>query len=183
MTAAALHAAFLRNVNLGRPGSPTRAQLEAAFLEAGAASAASFLVNGTLVFAAPPGVRPRAIARRACEAMRASCAMREPVFVRSVAALAALVAERPFDGVALGEGDAHCVTFLAGTKHALPALPFANARGDVELLVDTGAEILSASRLLGASPGSPNALLERLLGAPATTRNWRTVVRLVDKFA
>ena len=44
------YAAFLRNVNLGRPNSPTRAQFEAAFLASGAASAASFLVNGTLVF-------------------------------------------------------------------------------------------------------------------------------------
>jgi uncharacterized protein (DUF1697 family) len=182
MTAPARHAAFLRNVNLGRPGSPTRAQLEAAFLEAGAASAASFLVNGTLVFAAPAGARPRAIAHRACAAMRARCGLREPVFVRSVAALAALVDERPFDGVALGEGDAHCVTFLAASRRALPALPLANARGDVELLADTGTEVLSASRLRGASPGSPNAWLERLLDAPATTRNWRTIVRLVEKF-
>jgi uncharacterized protein (DUF1697 family) len=182
MTSRTLHAAFLRNVNLGRPGSPTRAQFEAAFLDAGATAAASFLENGTLVFATPPGTRPRAIARRACEALRATCAMREPVFVRSVAALAALVAERPFEGIALDAGDAHCVTFLAATRRALPALPFANARGDVELLADTGAEVLSASRLRGASPGSPNALLERLLDAPATTRNWRTVVRLVDRF-
>ena len=183
MTAPALHAAFLRNVNLGRPGSPTRVQFEAAFLEARAASATSFLVNGTRVFAAPGGVRPRAIARRACEAMRAACAMREPVFVRSVAALAALVAERPFGDAPAAGDDEHCITFLSAAKVALPALPFVNARGDVELVAATDGEVLSLCRRRGSTIGSPNQLLERLLGAPASTRAWRTVVRLVDRFA
>ena len=94
----ARYAAFLRNVNLGRPNSPTRVQFEAAFLASGAASAASFLVNGTLVFTLAPGARPRAVAARACDALRAACGMREPVFVRSVAELQALVASDPFAG-------------------------------------------------------------------------------------
>ncbi len=176
-------AAFLRNVNLGRPNSPARGELEDAFVAAGATSARSFLVNGTLVFTVAPGTRPRAVASRACERLRASCGLREPVFVRRVAELAALVARDPFAGVALAEGDACCISFLHGERAGLPPLPFANARGDVLLREHTGAEVLSVSRVVGKAAGSPNALLERLLGVPATTRNWRTVVRLVEKFA
>ena len=56
----ARYAAFLRNVNLGRPNSPTRAQFEEAFLVSGALSAESFLVNGTLVFTLAAGARPQA---------------------------------------------------------------------------------------------------------------------------
>src|SRR5579864_3504406 len=73
------YAAFFRNLNLGRPRSPDRAQFEAAFLQSGAASAVSFLVNGTLVYTVQPGLRPRDVAARACLAMRASCGLREPV--------------------------------------------------------------------------------------------------------
>lgn len=182
-TAPSRHAAFLRNVNLGRPGAPDRAAFEAAFLEAGAVRASSFLVNGTLVFDTPAGLRPRALAGRACALLRERCGLREPVFVRSVAALAALVADAPFAGVPLAEGDAHCVSFVAASRIALPALPFTNPRGDVALLAATDGEVLSLSRRLGVSAGSPNALLEKLLGVPATTRTWRTVVRLVEKFA
>ena len=321
-------AAFFRNVNLGRPNAPTRAQLEAAFLEAGAASATSFLVNGTLVFDVPPHARPRALASRACVLMRASCGLREPVFVRRVDELAALVASRPFDlhdgparcaphprgvhagslrsgcalaghddparcaphprgvhagslrsgralashddparcaphprgahagslrsghalashddparcaprprgahagslrsGRALASHDdparcaprpqgAHagslrsgralagaddparrasaagsvdddlcCVSFLAGHRPALPAFPLTSARGDIDFVATTGAEVFSVARVVGKSAGSPNAWLERTLGAAATTRNWRTVVRLVEKFS
>ncbi len=177
-----MHAAFFRNVNLGRPGSPTREQLEWAFLASGAATARSFQVNGTLVFAPAPGMRARGVAARACEAMRASCGMREPVFVRSVAELAALVAAEPFAGRVADGRDACCISFLGAPRRALPALPFATARGDLELLRGEDTHVLSISRWIGASAGSPNAWLERHLGEPATTRNWRTVVRLVEKF-
>ncbi len=177
------YAAFLRNVNLGRPNSPTRAQFEAAFLESGAASAESFLVNGTLVFTLAPGARPRAVAARACEAMRASCGLREPVFVRSVAELRALVASDPFAGQVAAGRDACCISFLGAPPRPLPELPLASARGDLELLCMEDTHVLSVSRWVGKSAGSPNAWLERTLGEPATTRNWRTVVRLVEKYA
>jgi uncharacterized protein (DUF1697 family) len=176
------YAAFFRNINLGRPSSPSRAQLEAAFLACGAASASSFQVNGTLVFTVPPGVRPRGVAARACVAMRTSCGLREPVFVRRVDELAALVASDPFAGVVAEGRDACCITFIDAPHVEPPALPFVTARRDVELLAASGAEVLSVSRWFGKSGGSPNALLERLLGVPATTRNWRTLVRLVEKF-
>ncbi len=177
------YAAFLRNVNLGRPDSPTRRQLEAAFLESGAATAQSFLVNGTLVFSLAPGARPRAVAARACEAMRASCGMREPVFVRSVDELRTLVAADPFAGQVAEDRDACCISFLGAPRRAVPALPFVTARGDLELLRADDTHVLSVSRWVGRSAGSPNAWLERVLGEPATTRNWRTVVRLVEKYA
>ena len=180
---AARYAAFLRNVNLGRPNSPTRARFEEAFLVSGAASAESFLVNGTLVFTLAPGARPRAVAQRACEAMRVSCGMKEPVFVRGVEELRVLVASDPFAGQVAEGRDACCITFLGAPRRPLPALPFATARGDLELLHSDDTHVLSVSRRVGGSAGSPNAWLERTLGEPATTRNWRTVVRLVEKYS
>jgi hypothetical protein len=42
--------------------------------------------------------------------------------------------------------------------------------------------VLSVARVVGRAAGSPNAWLERRLEGAATTRNWRTVVRLVDRF-
>jgi len=177
----ARYAAFLRNVNLGRANSPTREEFEAAFLAAGAASAESFLVNGTLVFTLAPGARPRALASRACMHMRASCGLREPVFVRSVAELAALAASEPFAGQVAEGRDACCITFLGAPRRPLPPLPLVTPRGDLELLRSDDTHVLSVSRWVGKSGGSPNAWLERHFGEPATTRNWRTVLRLVER--
>ena len=175
--------AFFRNLNLGRPRCPTRAQFEAAFVAAGAASAVSFLTNGTMVFAPAPGHRPRVLLARACERLQRDCGLREPAFLRRIDDLVALVAADPFAAVDRDTVYECCVSFLHPHSAPLEGLPLASARGDVQVLGYTGTEALSVSRQLGKSPGSPNAYLERLLGLPATTRSWSTVRRLVERYA
>lgn len=175
------HAAFFRNLNLGRANCPTRAQFEAAFLSAGAQTASSFLTNGTLVFSATSNAKARKVLTLACRAMLAECGLKEPAYVRQVNYLADLVASHPFKSVAPGSVYACCVSFLPETYTAPPKWLRASARGDVEILRITDTEVFSVSRQLGKSPGSPNAFLEKLLGSPVTTRNWNTVVRLVEK--
>lgn len=177
------HAVFFRNLNLGRPRCPTRAQFEAAFLGAGAESAASFLTNGTLVFEARHKTAARKVLAQACEALAVECGLREPAFLRSVDHLAGLVALDPFGAVDRGSVYEVCVSFLHPKHIDLPALPLTAKRQDVEVLHATEGEAFSISRVVGNTPGSPNAFLEKLLGAPASTRAWNTVVRLVDKHA
>jgi uncharacterized protein (DUF1697 family) len=176
-------ATFFRNLNLGRPRCPTRQQLEAAFADAGASDAASFLTNGTIAFQAS-GVRAAAkIVRLACVSLARTCGLAEPAFLRQLADLQALVARDPFASV---DREAVCdcyVTFLHADARVPRRLPRASPRGDVEVVAHTGTEVLCVAHRLGKSPGSPNAFLEKALGLPATTRAWNTVVRLVEKHA
>lgn len=174
-------AVFLRNVNLGRARCPTRAQFEDAFLRAGAGEASSFLVNGTLVFTAP-ATRAKAVVRTATAYLSEVCGLAEPAFLRRVDALAQLVAADPFSGVDRATVYECGVTFLS-QRVTLPVLPMRSSRGDVVVLACNGSEAFSTCLKLGSSPGSPNALLEKVSGAPATTRAWNTIVRLVARFA
>lgn len=175
------HAVFFRNLNLGRVNCPTKAQLESAFLGAGADTAASFLSNGTLVFTSKNQASARKILARACRTLQTECGLEEPAYLREMDGLAGLVASQPFRSVAPGSVYACCVSFLPATYAAPPAWPRASARGDVEILHVTGSAVFSICRQITKSPGSPNAFLEKLLGAQVTTRNWNTVVRLVGK--
>ncbi len=177
------YAVFFRNLNLGRPNCPTRQQFETAFLDAGATSAESFLSNGTLVFAAPGQAVARKVLARAAAQLHAVCGLREPAFLRDLPYLAELVATDPFAAVDRAEVYDCYATFL----HADATIPenaaLHTARRDVEVLRVTGHEALSIARKFGASPGSPNAFMEKLLDLPATTRAWNTVVRLVARHA
>lgn len=175
------YAVFFRNLNLGRPNCPSKAQLERAFLAAGASAAASFQVNGTLAFSAAPGTPPHRLLALACQHLRAECGLREPAFLRRLDDLAGLVALAPFAAVDRSTVYECCVTFLHPDSPALPPAPWQSRRGDVEVLRFTDAEAFSLSRKLGSSPGSPNAALEKLLGQPGTTRSWNTLLRLLDK--
>lgn len=177
------HVAFFRNLNLGRTNCPTRIQLEQAFLDAGAHTAASFLTNGTLVFETGPKAKPDALLRKAAKHLQAVCGLEEPGFVRSVPYLAELVASAPFAKADTSRVYECCVTFLHADAQAPGPLPIQSKRQDLELLACTDREVFSLSYKVGSSPGSPNAFLEKLLALPATTRNWNTVSRLVTKYA
>src|SRR4051812_25850100 len=95
------YAAFFRNVNLGHPRCPSKATLEAAFHEAGAADAASFQTNGTVCFSLPARRSAQRLLADVKRRLNASCGLVEPVFVRPAAALSALVARDPFAGIDL----------------------------------------------------------------------------------
>ena len=175
------HAAFFRNLNLGRANCPTRAQFETAFLDAGAESAQSFLVNGTMVFATRTDAQSRKVLSAASQALHASCGLQEPAFLRRIEDLTAMVATNPFEHVAPASVYACCVTFVHADAIVPAQAPRSSTRGDVELIDIRADAVFSVSRIIGRSQGSPNAFLEKLLGLPTTTRAWNTVVRLVDK--
>jgi len=177
------YAVFFRNVNLGRPNCPMKAQLEEAFMNAGADSASSFLTNGTLVFAVTSTARARDVFDSAGNALRTTCGLKEPAFIRTVDYLAALVDLDPFASVDRGSVYECCVSFLHSQHITPPKAPLTSKRGDVEILRVTPAEVLSVSRKIGNTAGSPNAFLEKLLGSPFTTRSWNTIARLVQKHA
>lgn len=174
-------AAFFRNLNLGRPPAPSRTQFESVFTEAGATSAASFLVNGTLVFETSSRRRAAQILKQAQAALLEANGFEEPAFLRSLDELAALVQTEPFAGMDKASVYEFCVTFLH-PKFVMPEpLPRANPRGDVKVLALSKTELLSVAHKFGASPGSPNLFAEKNFGLPASTRAWNTVVRLVQK--
>jgi uncharacterized protein (DUF1697 family) len=176
------HVAFFRNLNLGRPKCPSKAQFEAAFLEAGAATAASFLTNGTIVFEAPSAAAAKKLLAAASNTMNGECGLVEPAFLRTVKQLAGLAKDAPFDDVEEGSVYARCITFLHPKAKLDPQdLPIDTPRGDCHIFASTGAEVFSTVQKNGNTVGNPNGVLEKLLKLPATSRNWNTVVRLLDK--
>lgn len=176
------YAAFFRNLNLGRAHAPNRAQFEAAFRDAGSDFAVSFLTNGTMVFDAADATQAQAVLDRAITQLVEVCGLREPALVRDLPYLAALVASDPFTDVDRATVYDCYATFMSPHVPIDADTPHRNAKGDVEVLRYTQGEALTVVRQFGASPGSPNAFIEKQFGLPATTRAWNTVVRLVAKF-
>jgi uncharacterized protein (DUF1697 family) len=176
--------AFFRNVNLGRPNCPTRHQLEDAFAHAGAKWVSSFLTNGTLVFDAAGKLGARSILASALRTLHSGCRLTEPAYIRTIKQLTALVDLEPFASIDPASVYERCVSFLPPSGFGLTTdLPLESKRGDVELIRITDTEVLSVSRKIGNTPGSPNAFLEKSLSCAVTTRAWNTVVRLVQRHA
>lgn len=175
--------AFLRNVNLGQPGSPTRKELEAAFIQAGARAAASVMSNGTLVFAVQDRVQASEVASRAGVILARVCGLNEPAFVREFDHLARLVAENPYaERMDLADGERCYSLFRPGAEQGHPA-PIASPHGNCMVFRIGSGEAFSITRVVNGKPGYPTPVLEATLGVPATTRAWRTIERLVNRHA
>lgn len=176
-------AAFFRNTNLGRVGSPTRSQLEQAFLEAGATSASSFQVNGTLVFETASPSSAREIMLAASGTLRTVAGLQEPGCVRSLAALTRLPWREVFSGVDPVSVHELTVSFACSNVGSALSLPQSTQRNDAIVLWLENNNALSISRKVMSGPGSPNLLLERLTGVAFTSRSLGTIQRVLARHA
>jgi uncharacterized protein (DUF1697 family) len=145
--------------------------------ELGAEDVSTYVQSGNVV------LRSRRTADRLAseieKGIRKALGMEVPVLVRSGRQLRALVKANPFAGPKVDVMALH-VTFLAA-KPAAKRL--AELRGES---FDPDALELVRGDVCVFCPGGygrtklSNTYLERRLGVPATTRNWRTVTALAD---
>jgi len=163
----ARHAAFIRNIMVGREGL-TRSVLLEATARAGGRLPRSYLSTGNITFTTPVANVDRV--RRALEdAVRVSSGRREPVFLRSINELRGLAQRDSFGSDPYSPVHERCITFL----------PESGTRNDVELIDATDRAVFSVTRLVGGPPGTAGPLVEQRLGVEVTTRNWNTIARIL----
>jgi uncharacterized protein (DUF1697 family) len=165
--------ALLRAVNLGRDNKVPMAKLRELLDEAGYGNVRTYIASGNVLLDGPAG---RAGLGAALERLVASSfGVTTTVMLRKPRELAAVVEAHPFGD----PSDTH-VAFLAKrpTKAAATRLEAVDPGAD--LVVLAGAEVYL--RLPRGVHGSPLSIarIEKLLGVPATLRNWRTVAALAE---
>lgn len=170
MTESGRFVAFFRNLNLGHRGSPVRAQLEDAFIAAGAVAVRSFQTNGTVIFD-PGSCAPEGVVASARVSLREVCGYDDIGPCQPVEVLAAIVDEHHADAWDL----------LLNTYDRTASAPGLTPGSELS----PGLDCVGAgpgwvlTRLRGAGePVDPNPVIERLTGLRNTTRQLTTVVRL-----
>jgi uncharacterized protein (DUF1697 family) len=172
--------AFLRNVMIGRKGL-TQEVLQGAFLAAGAQEATSVLAAGNVVFTCEAGTET-GVAARAAAALEEEIGLYEPFFVRTLAMLRDLAATDPFAAEPEGEVYERCITFLPQAGLPVGELPYMSPRRDCAIFARTSTEVFSITHLINHRPGQPGKWIEQQAGTPVTTRNWSTVIRILQRY-
>jgi uncharacterized protein (DUF1697 family) len=175
-----VHVAFLRNVMVGRAGL-TRAVLEEAFRVCGASFSESFLATGNIVFESGASAAGE-VAKCAAHRLRDDLGLREPFFVRSIADLEALQVAIPFSAAPDGNVHERTVSFFDELGRPLPALPIRSRRGDCEVFLLGEREAYGVTWLIDGRTGNPGKLIEDLGSTSVTTRNWKTIERLITRY-
>ncbi len=169
--------ALLRGVNVGGARTLPMAELEEAFKNAGATGVAAVIQSGNVVFESD---RPADACAAAAATIRAKFGFLSPIVLRSAGAWRAMVEANPFVAAGAAPDALHVACLAAAPSEAAPArldpqgfLPdeFAVAGADVYLKLPNGV----------ARSNLTNARLDKAFGTVATMRNWRTVLRLLER--
>lgn len=171
------HLALLRGVNVGGARALPMRDLEEVFKAAGATSAATVIQSGNVVFASDD---PEATCLAAAIAIQAKFGFRPAVVLRREKDWRAMVVANPFVAAGVSGETLHvaCLTaapdrFAGASVDPRAFLPdeFALAGADVYLRLPNGV----------AEAKLTNARLDKAFRAVSTMRNWRTVLRLLER--
>ena len=176
------HVAFLRAVNVGGKGLLRMTDLVAACDAAGCRNVRTFQAAGNVIFEASPARLP-AIARRMQRLVSAALGAEAGITIRSVEELRTILRARPFGDLTDDRALKLYVVFLCAPARARVSFPFSNAKEALEAIGGRKTEVFVVSRRKprGLFYGFPNAFVEDAVGVPATSRNWSTVMKLVER--
>jgi uncharacterized protein (DUF1697 family) len=167
--------ALLRGVNVGGKAKLPMADLRKIVAGCGYGDVRTYIQSGNVVFTAPGRPRDTAVAATLEDALAAATALTPAVIVRTGPQLAAVIEANPY--LRRGEDPAHLhVTFGAGTAKAEVGIDDL-ARYAPEEAAAVGREVyLFLPNGMGRSKLAADFARRGSIG---TTRNWRTVTKLL----
>lgn len=165
------YVALLRGINVGGTGKLPMADLRTLLTGLGLERVATYIQSGNVVFDAGDGEWADPIAL----AIEVSAGFRPRLMIMTAERFRSIVAGNPFP---TDEPKALHGYFLEGVPAWTAKAELEAARSAVErFYIGDGVVYLYTPEFLTGSQLAPK--MERLLGVPATQRNWRTVERIV----
>lgn len=166
--------ALLRGINVAGNTRMSMADLKRLFVDLGHEDARTYIASGNVLFTAT-SPRPADIEK----AIKDELSMNIKVLLRTAADLDKVIAANPFTGAKADESRVH-VTFLdeAPAKSKVTALTPPDGES-AELEVKGKEVFLYCPDGYGRSKLN-NAFFEKQLGTAATTRGWKTILKLRD---
>ena len=172
------YVAMIRGINLGGRKRVAMGDLEALFTALGHADVTTYIQSGNVVFDSP-ATDGSELAAAIEERIARDLGHQVTAVIRTRDEMAEVVAGNPFTARGADPAALH-VTFLAAEpdREAVGRLEVPD-RGDDEFEVAGREVYLYCPQGYGRTK-LDNAFWERRLKVPATTRNWRTVDKLVE---
>lgn len=173
------YAAFLRAVNVG--GRTVRmSELSTRLQGLGLEQVRTYIASGNVSFESA-GTEAQ-ITKRVERDLMDWLGYPVATMVRPWSELEALAASNPFKGVSRQRDAKLYVAFLWEPPTKQPRLPRVSPKEGLRLFRIAGREaFMVAERLVDGGFGVPNLALEKELGVPATTRNWNTILRMLNQ--
>jgi uncharacterized protein (DUF1697 family) len=174
------YVAFLRGINVGGNKLIKMADLRQVFERSRFKNVRTYIQSGNVIFATEETDAP-ALTKKIEKKIYQALGHEVTVILRTVAELKECVKGDPFRSVESEEDVMRFVTFMAAEPVSQPRLPLLIAKENAEILaIINRAAFFACRRKKNGMFGFPNSFFEKELGVAATTRNWRTVNKILE---
>jgi uncharacterized protein (DUF1697 family) len=174
------HVAFLRAINVGGRAVVKMTDLRETFAAAGCRDVRTYIQSGNVIFESPTE-NTAALFQKVRVQLRKLLGQEPGVVFRSVREFEGMVRSAPFQSLEAEPGIKLCVVFLSQKPRSRPRFPLVSAPEAVEAVGMKNLDVFVVSRRKkNGFHGFPNGFIEKQLGVPATTRNWSTVLKIVE---
>jgi len=174
------YVALLRGINVGGYRLIKMQDLVRIFSGAGCKNVRTFQQAGNVIFDSR-SASVRSLTKKIEGALEKDLGYHVAVVLRSLPELQKIVGSDPFEGfVDSKDVMLLAVVFLAESPREMPALPFISKTENVEVFqISDGAAFAVSRRKKNGWFGYPHAVVEKTLKVLGTTRQWKTVQKIV----
>ena len=177
------YVAFLRAVNAPGHARTRMSDVRDVFVAAGGANVTTYIQSGNVVFGSLSCDMPEVV-RTAKQKLKNMLGEEPEIMVRKMQRLASIVGDSPFAEYPMNSRWKFYVVFLSARPRRKMAIPFVSTAESLEAVGIDGREVFLISRpKKNGFYGFPNNFVEKELGITATSRNWSTITRLVQRDA
>jgi uncharacterized protein (DUF1697 family) len=174
------YVAFLRGINVGGKRLIKMEDLRRVVESIGLKNVRTFIASGNVLFETSQTNRD-ALARKIEKKLLTAFGHDVPVVLQTIDELKDLLRAGPFKKIKPGADVMLCVTLLAGEPKAGLKLPLKSATENLEVLsIKHSAAFILCRRKKNGMFSFPNNFFEKEFGVVATTRQWNTIIRIVD---
>lgn len=172
--------AFLRGVNVGGHHKVPMAELKKALADIGCSNVITLLNSGNVIFDLPQDSEQN-IEKRISAHLEQTFGFSIPVLIRTAKTIEQQFKEAPFEGIEVHKDIRLYISFLKEEKQLGLTLPWSSDDNSFRILSEDDRSIISILDL--SISGTPKAMefLEKSYGKDITTRNWKTIERIMAK--
>lgn len=175
------YVALLRAINVG--GHTVKMDyLRGLFEDIGLANVETFIASGNVIFDSKSG-NSKTLGGKIEKHLQANLGYEVKTFVRAIPELKAVATYKPFSDAELNKGHALYIGFVADSPTEQTKKKLLSYCGEIDDLHVQGREVywLCRTKMMSDSKFS-GAVLEKILGMPATFRNSTTVRKIAAKY-
>lgn len=172
--------ALLRAINVGGRNL-SMAQLRQLFIGWGFTQVETFIASGNVIFETEGDANP-ALEAAIAAGLRAALGYDVATFIRTPAELGRIAACEPFTPAEVAASQAVNIAFLGAPLGAEAATRLLAWRSEIDTLAVQGREVYWLCRQRQSASTFSNAVLEKLIQAPATLRSLNTVHKLALRY-